>query len=50
MVMCQHCGAQMKLINSAQARLLLYWCPNCQRFAEVHRGYRGRHSGPASKL
>jgi len=48
---CSHCGAPMKLINSARARLLLYWCPTCQRFAEVHkRGYRGRQLGPDSRL
>jgi formamidopyrimidine-DNA glycosylase len=36
-MLCQHCGVQMRLINQARARLLLYWCPTCQRFSEVRR-------------
>jgi hypothetical protein len=28
----------MRLINGVRARWLLYWCPKCQRFAEVNSG------------
>jgi hypothetical protein len=30
----------MKLVNNLRARLLLYWCPACQRFAEQHKHQR----------
>jgi len=35
-VACPRCGIPMRLINNARARLLLYWCPSCQCFAERH--------------
>jgi len=25
----------MRLINGARARILLFWCPSCHRFAEA---------------
>jgi hypothetical protein len=31
---CQRCGSQMRLINSPRSRLLLFWCPDCDSFAE----------------
>jgi hypothetical protein len=37
---CTHCGVPMKLVNNLRARLLLYWCPACQRFAEQHKHQR----------
>jgi formamidopyrimidine-DNA glycosylase len=36
-MLCQHCGVPMRLVNQARGRRLLYWCPTCQRFAEVLR-------------
>jgi len=37
-MLCRRCGIVMRLINTTQARLLLYWCPTCQAFVEVARG------------
>lgn len=48
-MICGHCGIPMRLINNSRARILLFWCPSCQRFAEMRRGcYRGRQPGLAS--
>lgn len=49
-MVCQQCSAPMRLINGIAARLQLFWCPGCQRFAEIPRTYRGRQPGPANKL
>jgi hypothetical protein len=36
-MICQRCGAMMRLLNRGRARLQLYWCPACQRFQEMRR-------------
>jgi hypothetical protein len=33
-MLCQRCGAMMRLLNRGRSRLLVYWCPTCQRFEE----------------
>jgi formamidopyrimidine-DNA glycosylase len=37
MTLCQHCGVVMRPLNTTRSRLMLYWCPTCQRFVEVRR-------------
>ena len=40
---CERCTGAMRMVNHASVGpVLLYWCPLCQRFAEVFKPFQDR--------
>jgi transposase len=37
-MICQRCGAMMRLLNRSRSRVKVYWCSACQRFQETRAG------------